>query len=186
MAYVSFPRFLGVLLLCGSSLALAQDEPPFGDEKAVRYAEKLWSHLTELNLVGKNRTLSAPYEGVHPHGSFLDMIERSITLDDNTGPVIIKRNYAGDDASKRTVWNNPEKYLATVTVMYQREGYDPDNNNWFWVQYYPDGSLTENPQGMKLAGRVGADIKAGCIACHQNAPGGDLVYAHDRYDQNGE
>lgn len=176
-----FPRYIGLALLAGATLVGA-DEQTFGTKVDIAYAEKLWQHLTESELVGKNRTMSAPYEGTHPHGTFLDTIERSMTVDDNTGPVIVKRNYAGEDVSKRTVWNDPEKYLVSITVMYQRDDYDPDNNNWFWAKYFPDGSLASNPKDMKLAGRVGANLKAGCIACHQNAPGGDLVFAHDRYE----
>lgn len=181
MVSSSFPRIMAVLMIATTGLVFAEEKQPFGDEKAVAYAEKLWRHLTDLKLVGENRTMSAPYEGVHPHGAFLDTIERSVTFEDNTGPVLIKRNYRGDDLTKREVWNNPDKHLELVTVMYQRGEYDPENNNWFWASFLPDGSLDTNPKGVKLAGRVGADEKAGCIACHRNAPGGDMVYAHDRY-----
>ncbi|MCB1809044.1 MAG: hypothetical protein KDJ99_28985, partial [Candidatus Competibacteraceae bacterium] len=61
--------------------------------------------------------------------------------------------------------------------MYQRPGYDPDNNDWFWARYLPDGSLDKNAEGIALAGRVAkADPPGGCIACHTAAPGGDLVF----------
>ncbi len=63
---------------------------------------------------------------------------------------------------------DPDRHLGAVTVMFQRdEGYDPETNNWFWVKYLPDGTLDQNPAGMVLAGLVGKDADAGCIACHQ-------------------
>ena len=65
--------------------------------------------------------------------------------------------------------------------MYKRNGYDRDNNDWFWVKFLPDGSLDSNPEGVKLAGRVAKGMSAGCIACHKAAPGGDLVFNNDRY-----
>ncbi|WP_404362601.1 cytochrome P460 family protein [Marinobacter sp.] len=174
-----FFRAIGIGLIFTSFSAVA--EAPFGGEKDIAYAEKLWKQLEKHNLIGENRTMSAPYEGVHPHGAFLDTIERSFKVEGNTGPVIVKRNYGGEELSKEKVWDSPDEYLQAVTVMYQREGYDPDNNNWFYAKYKPDGSIDTNPKDMKLAGRVGKNMKAGCIACHANAPGEDFVFAHDRY-----
>ena len=50
--------------------------------------------------------------------------------------------------------------------MYKRPGYDPENQDWFWVKYLPDGALDKNPAGMSLAGRVAKGADQGCIACH--------------------
>ncbi len=62
--------------------------------------------------------------------------------------------------------------------MFQREeGYDADNRNWFWVKYLPDGSLDKNPAGMALAGMVGKNADAGCIACHRGDP--DYLFTTD-------
>ena len=54
--------------------------------------------------------------------------------------------------------------------------YDPDNQNWFWAKYLPNGSLDKNPKGMQLAGRVAKGADAGCIACHAGADGGDYMF----------
>ena len=79
------------------------------------------------------------------------------------------------------VAKDPNKYLGAFTVMYKRPGYDPDNSDWFWAKYLPDGSLDKNPKGMQLAGRVAkVDPPAGCIGCHSAAPGGDMVFTSDR------
>ena len=63
--------------------------------------------------------------------------------------------------------------------MLKRPGYDPDNKDWFWAKYLPDGSLDKNPAGMQLAGMVAKGKPAGCIACHTAAPGGDMVFTSD-------
>jgi hypothetical protein len=167
----------GLILTSGAALA----EAPFGGEEDVGYSEKLWSAMTEADLVGENRTMSAPYTGQHPHGAILDAIDREVTVGGETGTVIIKRNYGGEGVSKSAVWNDPDQFLNAVTVMYQREGYDPDNNDWFWVKYKPDGSLLTNPKGMALAGKIAKGMDKGCIACHSAAPGGDMVFGNDRF-----
>jgi hypothetical protein len=69
------------------------------------------------------------------------------------------------------------EYLDAVTVMFKREqGYDDQADDWFWAKYFADGSLDQTPGGMAMAGRV-----PGCIECHENAPGGDFVFLHERY-----
>lgn len=161
--------------------ATVSAQPPFGGSEDVDYAKKLWSALEQEQLVGENRTMSAPYEGTDPHGTMLDTLDREITVEGTSGPVIVKNNYVGENLSRDEVWNNPEKYLGAVTVMFQRDGYDPENNNWFWAKYLPDGSLDTNPKGRELAGKVGKGMDQGCIACHSDAPGDDLVFSFDRY-----
>ncbi len=83
------------------------------------------------------------------------------------------------------VFADPDKYLAVYTVMYRREsGFDPDNQNWFWVIYMPDGSVRKAPSGMDLAGKIAAgmtmeQMPVNCIACHQGADGDDYVFLHN-------
>lgn len=163
------------------TLGVAQAQKPFGEPEDVAYAAKLWQAMIDARLIGQDSVMSTPYTGQHPHGAILDTIDTEMTLEGNTGELIIKRNYGGDGVSQQAVANNPEQWLQAITVMYRRNGYDADNRNWFWVKYLPDGSLAKNPKGMELAGRVAKGAKQGCIACHQSAPGGDYVFNHDRY-----
>lgn len=65
--------------------------------------------------------------------------------------------------------------------MYRVKGYDPENKNWFWAKFKPDGTLHTNPKKMKLAGKVAKGMNKGCIACHRSAPGGDYVFNSDRF-----
>lgn len=167
--------FSGLLMAGMSALAAS-----FGDKEDVEYAAKLWKGLEKAHFVGKYAIYSTPYAGQHPHGAILDTIDGELKVRGQIGAVIIKRNYGGDGVSKESVANDPTKYLEAVTVMYKRKDYDPENGDWFWVKYNPDGSLAKNSKGMPLAGRVAKDTNQGCIACHKTAPGGDFVFNSDR------
>ncbi len=167
---------LGSMVISGAVFAA-----PFGEEADVNYSKKLWTALNSAGLVGDHAIMSTPYTGTHPHGAILDALDAKATVDGEEGIVIIKRNYGGEGVSKQAVADNPAMYLKAVTVMYKRKGYDPDNHDWFWVKYKPDGSLHLNPKGMQLAGMIAKGANAGCIACHTAAPGDDMVYNHDRY-----
>ncbi|MDI3324050.1 cytochrome P460 family protein [Pontibacterium granulatum] len=175
------------LLIAGCDTMVYQepkDDMPFGGPSSTDYAADLWSAMAAAGLVGKGAITGTPYTGQPPHGAILDTLDTTLQMGSHNGVLIVKRNFGGEGVSKQSVANNPDKYLKAVTVMYKREsGYDPDNQNWFWVKYKADGSLDTNPAGMKLAGRVAKGKQKGCIACHQAAPGGDMVFNHDRYKQ---
>jgi hypothetical protein len=83
--------------------------------------------------------------------------------------MIVKENYpeATDDG------------LTGLTVMRRIEGYNPGQGDWFFAKFEPDGSLSTNPAGVPLAGRVGKDADTGCIPCHQGAEGNDYFFTND-------
>lgn len=166
--------------LLASGIAAA--EPPFGGQASVGYAAELWQALAGRGWVGNNGLRSKPFLGQHPHGAVLDTVAGPLSLRGHSGVVVIKRNYAGQGVSVKAVADDPDRWLRSVTVMYQRErGYDLENNNWFWAKYRTDGRLERNAHGVPLAGRVAKGTAKGCIACHRAAPGGDLVFNSDRY-----
>ena len=169
--------------VAAASLAFATHvtAAPFGGEDDVAFAGKLWDRLEARQLVGPGAVMSTPYQGQPPHGAVLDTIDATVTLDGHTGTVIIKRNYGGEGVSEQAVAEDPGTWLKAVTVMFRRPGYDADHRDWFWVKYAPDGGILTNPKGMSLAGRIGKGMDKGCIACHKAAPGGDLVFNHDRF-----
>ena len=163
----------------------SETDPPFGGEANVAYAEALWQALAERNLVGEDGIATYTYEGTQPHGLVLELLSANLTFEDHTGPVIVKRNYVGEAEPgelRKQVLADRMQYLDSVTVMFQRaDGYDPEFDNWFWAKYAADGSLSENPKGMKLAGRVAkgageGGAHGGCIGCHVGAPGEDLIF----------
>ncbi|MBC6497823.1 MAG: cytochrome P460 family protein [Alphaproteobacteria bacterium GM7ARS4] len=155
-------------------------EEAFGTLSDVSFANKLWSVLVEERLVGRKSFQTTPYEGTEPHGFVLQTIDGMIGVGSDTGYVIVKRNYGPEGVGVDAVADDPATYLKAVTVMFQRPGYDKDNDDWFWVKYAPDGTVLTNPKGEKLAGRVAKGRDQGCIACHVNAPGGDYVFNNNR------
>jgi hypothetical protein len=174
-------RFLILIMLGAFAVNLpAQAAAPFGGDEDVKYSQDLWEMLVKAGLVGPDAVMSQPYDGQAPHGAVLDTIDSTVTVNGTTGAVIVKRNYGGPDVSVGAVATDPAKYLKAVTVMFKRKGYDADDKDWFWAKYKPDGSLDANPAGMQLAGKVAKGKPKGCIACHTAAPGGDLVFKHDR------
>ncbi|MCB1809986.1 MAG: cytochrome P460 family protein [Candidatus Competibacteraceae bacterium] len=167
---------------CAGDKMMQDEMMPFGGPDSVAYAGDLWQALQSARLVGPGAIETKAYPGQHPHGAVLQNVDGMLTVNGVTSPVIVKNNYGGEGVSVENVTRNPSQYLAAVTVMYKRPGYDPDNNDWFWAKYLPDGSLDKNPKGMALAGRVAkVDPPGGCIACHSAAPGGDMVFTHDRF-----
>jgi len=156
---------------------------PMGSETDQEDAAHLWAALKQDNLVGSDMKRARIYPGTPPHGKILETLHQQVTVDGHTGMAIIKRNYRGPDATVASVEANPEKYLKAVTVMFKREaGYDPEDKDWFWAKYKPNGSLhTMSKMGMDihLAGRVAKGKDKGCISCHKGAPGGDFVFGPD-------
>jgi len=166
-------------LVLGVGATSAQDAP-FGTEADAEYARLLWEVMEASNLAGENAIRTFPYEGVAPHGMMLETFYSKADVNGHSGDLIIKRNYGPEDVTIEDVQADPGKHLAAITVMFRREaGYDADNMDWFWVKYLPDGSLDKNPAGMQLAGRVAKGADAGCISCHDAAPGDDYMFTTD-------
>lgn len=160
---------IALALAATASTALAQDAP-FGTETDTAYAAELWAVMEELRMVGDSMIHAIPYEGIEPHGLMLETFFTEGTVDGHTGTLIVKRNYGPEGVSAEEVQADPDKHLAAITIMFRREaGYDPDNQDWFWGKYLPDGTLDKNPKGMELAGRVAKGADAGCIACHSGS-----------------
>lgn len=167
---------LGLIVTTGS----AQDAP-FGNEADIGDADELWSVMEDMSLVGEGMIRSYPYEGIAPHGMMLETFYTTATVGGHTGDLLVKRNYGPEGVSVDEVLADPGKHLGAITVMFRREeGYDAENQNWFWAKYLPDGSLDKNPKGMELAGRVAKGADKGCIACHAGA--GDYVFTSDHLD----
>ncbi len=170
--------FSGAALALVAAFAFGGSAFAAGDD--VAYAGKLWKALEDARLVGKDAIHTVPFEGTAPHGAMLETLDGTVKVGSHEGTVIVKRNYGPEGIKKEQVANERGKHLKAVTVMFRREkGYDPEDKDWFWVKYMPDGSVLKNPAGMALAGMVGKGADAGCIACHMGAPGGDLVFGND-------
>jgi hypothetical protein len=164
-----------ILLIIGLSEA---QEQPFGTDADVSFAKSVWTAMDDYSEWPIRTDF---YEGRSPHGEFLRTYYNIVTIDGTPYHVIAKDNYGGEGATMETVSESPHEYLASATIMVQRhEGYDPDNNDWFWVKYNSDGTIAKNAKGMALAGRVAKGADKGCIACHASAKDGDYLFSNDR------
>ena len=105
---------------------------------------KLWPGTTEM------------YQGDDPHGAKLTTRLNSAALDAIAaaampdGAIIVKENYS------------PDGNLGATTVMYKKSGYDPENNDWYWLKVLADGTVEK--EGMVQ----------GCQDCHVD--GTDYVW----------
>jgi hypothetical protein len=101
------------------------------------------------------------YPGKHPHGSLLVTYvspETLIALQNNEarlpdGTIIVKENY------------NLQKKLQTTTVMYRIDGYNPENGDWFWLEYTPDQTVLKEGKA------------EGCINCHRAVKSNDWIFS---------
>ncbi|MBT8409507.1 MAG: cytochrome P460 family protein [Alphaproteobacteria bacterium] len=170
---------LGLVSMVGAAtLATGLAAQEFGTDADGEYAALLWQVMQESRLTGDGALYGHPYEGIDPHGALLETFYTEATVGGHTGTLVVKRNYGPAEVTVDDVIGDPAGHLAAVTVMFRREeGYDPDNQNWFWVKYLPDGTLDQNPAGMKLAGRVAKGADQGCIACHSAQD--DYVFTTD-------
>ncbi len=167
-------------LLVATPFAMAQNMAPFGSDEDAAYAAKIWNAMKEQRLAGDNMIHTFPYDGTDPHGKMLETFYSTATIDGHTGALIVKRNYGPEGVETDQVLGDAGKHLGAVTVMYKREeGFDSDNQDWFWVKFLPDGSLDKNPKGMRLAGKVAKGMPKGCIACHSGAGGDDYLFTTD-------
>lgn len=150
---------------------------PFGGAADVAYAESLWDLMDGyLDWPMKSDVLV----GGTPHGAFVRLYYNTLQVEGRNVHVVAKDNYGGEGATIESVSAAPADYLGAVTVMVQREpGYDPENDNWYWGKYLPDGSLDVNPAGAQLAGRVAKGAETGCIACHLAAEDADYLFSND-------
>ncbi len=147
-------------------------KPPFGSTEDIAFAKKMWE---KLHAKGYDALHNKLYVGGPPHGKVREVIEGVI----DGQLVISKTNYGGKGVSIEAVKKDPKAFLKAVTIMVKRPGYDPEDKDWFWAKYKPDGTLHVNEKGMKLAGKVAKGKPVGCISCHASASGNDLVFSHN-------
>ncbi len=156
-----------------TSVAQQPGEKPFGTPKEVSRAEALWKEMRGYQSWSPYPGLAGFQDGKSPHGRYLKYYVNGIAIKNPSNPgdgaILVKENFMAQ--------NN--EALAAVTVMKKIRGYDPDNGDWFWVKFDPQGNVMKNPMGMSLAGRVMKGSDKGCIACHANAGGGDFLFVND-------
>jgi hypothetical protein len=173
MRSVSLPIFtLLILVFIWISMPLHAAEPDSGAGRLEddAYAAKVWAYMQSNQLIGEQRMRSFPFAGARPHGSIQEIIATEAKIDGHQGRLIVKHNYgAKEGLTVKDVYASAEhENYEALTIMFQREkGYDTANNDWFWAEYNPDGSVL-NFQGQQLSGRAPA-----CLGCHTPLGGKD-------------
>jgi hypothetical protein len=116
-------------------------------------AAGVWDRLQQLDYRKTFKHFpgrTAFYKGTEPHGALLTTYVNDLALAaleqklDRLpyGAMVVKENYS------------PARKLASTTVMVKVVGYDPDNNDWFWMKRLADGRV-------EASGKV-----ASCAKCH--------------------
>ena len=198
MSGVSFRLFAaGLMLACVSTFlapaeVLAQQSratiKELSDRGEKPFEDQFWKYL-----IGNNYKNWSPgpgqngdfYTGQNPHGALLKMyLNRTAagkTQKFPMGSVIILENYRAD------------RSLKTISVMYRTDGFNPQGNDWYWIEYHPDGTVVKAPaaSGSKQSEVSHASFHTGelqktmgkasnCMSCHQGGEGLDFVFFNDK------
>lgn len=158
-----------------SAKAQQNSKSVYGGKSDVELAVRLWQQLKKKNLVGKERINVHAFKGKRPHGAIQQVYASNVVVNGRRGRVIVKANHRTKNVLVNDVYDDQNKYLNDYTVMFANTpGYDPENKNWFWVIYQPDGKIRKNGEGVPIAGRVGKGESFGCVGCHRMVGGEDL------------
>ena len=147
-----------VMATCILTLACGDDDPslPAPEGKAI------WNFLQETDYQqnwelwpGKGEL----YQGGEPHGALFTTYLNPTAFDAlqdkagsiPSGGIIVKENYT------------PDAVFDLITLMYKMDGFDPENNDWFWAKISAVGDV-------QAEGKV-----VGCQACHGGAKANDFV-----------
>ncbi|MEO1270254.1 MAG: hypothetical protein AAFX99_19370, partial [Myxococcota bacterium] len=148
------------------------DGPPFGSAEDVAQAEAIWGEIDET--YSGWALFPGTFENwpsAAPHGERANIYVSTEFLSDPADPpadaTIVKENLDG------------EGEIAAWTIMRKIDGFNPDEDDWFWMKLLPDGSLDVNGAGVPLAGAVGKGGDMGCIPCHAGAGGDDFLFTND-------
>ena len=161
--------------------------------KDASFEDQFWKYIVGNNYKNWSPGFSPSagfYKGANPHGAYLKMyINRTAAgnIDDLAlGSVVILENYLADQS------------LKTISVMYRTAGFNPDGNDWYWIEYRPDGSVVPSPANADVNNnsnegmirnvsltvspkRMVIGKTSNCIGCHQSAAGDDFVFSNDRF-----
>jgi len=145
---------IGVLAACGP-----QEEKTAPGDDVI--AQTLWDHFQGArhwqSPEGWDGLPASTLEAEGEHGAYTEirmnrLAAGTIGGDVLPGGVLVTADYDEDGET-----------LLQWTAMKKIPGYDPDNDDWFWARYSPEGEV-------KLKGTLND-----CIYCHLN--GTDLVYS---------
>ncbi|MGA1839452.1 MAG: cytochrome P460 family protein [bacterium] len=147
--------FFITFLFCYSSFA--SEEMPGADPA------ELWNYITKISPYTQWE-FWPDHQGVQPgrapHGRLHKVYVNDRSLNSSKPPlqygsIAVKENFDKD------------MKLQAITVMYKVYNYNPDDGDWFWVKYSPDGKA--DPYGKPQ----------GCVGCHGTRANNDFVLVHE-------
>ena len=180
----------------GNSVTASQSSKTFADQFWTYLLSNNYKHWSpgpgESGDYFESQNLDHPNSPVaSPHGALLKTyMNRTAVGQTKTlpvGSVIIMENYRVDQS------------LESISVMYKSKGFNPEANDWYWVNYLPDGSvsksateITHQPFAIDVNGvqqtfasakpKVAKELMGranSCIQCHSRSNGSDLVFFND-------
>ena len=156
-------KYLPALVVLMAGVAVVAACSPSEPELPDTSSDSLIAYLEEVDYQenwGLWPGLGEKYPASEPHGMLLTTYLNPAALsalNDKAGrmandAIIVKENYTAEGA------------FAANTVMYKKEGYNPDHNDWFWLKVLADGTVEKE-------GRV-----EGCQACHGQTGANDYIW----------
>ena len=144
------------VLLSVVSLAIAGNMPKADSAALWDYISKeapyvQWSYWPDHQGMQDGRAPHGPKHKVFVN----DLALNSVTPPLQYGAIEVKENYSQAEE------------LKAITVMYKVKGYNPDNGDWFWVKYSPEGKALKAGKPM------------GCIGCHGTREANDFILVHE-------
>jgi len=146
------------ILVCLFIYACSSDELSEDQERA----NEIWDEINGYQSWGQISEFSGIQPSNNAHGSYVQVwineIAESFVSDSSSsgqlpnGSLIVKEGYSDSNGSD----------VNKITIMKKIEGYDPNNNDWFWANYNSGGDL---------GGKNGRE--ASCFNCH--ATGQDYI-----------
>lgn len=126
-------------------------------------ARELWEYIT-VESPYTEWSFWADHQGMQPgrapHGPLHKVYVNSRGINSPQAPVQygtieVKENF------------NKQKELQAITVMYKLNDYNPEDGDWFWVKYSPEGKVDK------------AGKPAGCVGCHGTRAQNDFILVHE-------
>ena len=130
--------------------------------------ERLWKRITvdsDYDIYAHWPGQKGLFPGQSPHGKFHEVyinaaLASALPIASKTAPdgsIIVKENF------------NADKKLTNITVMAKVRGFNPDDGDWFWAMYDPQGKIVVS-NNLAMEGRV-----AYCYECHAGVKDNDYV-----------
>ena len=175
--------FVLIGMIFGPYPATGAGEGGAGEKQPAPEARDLWSHITKTDSYKRWKPFPAkgkegmyfavergPTPAKNPHGAYMKLFVNEIALvsaQQNEvgsmpdGAILVMENY---DKDKQT--------FLSVTAMHKVKGFAPEQGDWYWASYGPDGKVKEE-------GKVQS-----CIDCHRARKDTDWRYAGSRGHQH--